>query len=137
MMAINYAHLVMLVEQGIVSKADGQTIRRALDCISLDDIRKVKYDGSYEDLFFYIERLIAEGCGGNGDDIAGRLHTARSRNDLAMTIPDATARVRARLVSATFTLRRAARSGRSPSRNGVLCTRTQRAQPTTAHYPLQ
>ena len=37
-------------------------------------IRDVKYDGTYEDLFFYVERLIVEAC---GEDVAGRLHTAR------------------------------------------------------------
>ena len=41
------------------------------------------YDGSDEDLFFYVERLIADAC---GDDVAGRLHTARSRNDIDMTM---------------------------------------------------
>src|SRR5580700_8794784 len=77
LMAIHYAHLVMLAAQGIVSHTDAHAIRAALDSISQDDIRRVKYDGSYEDLFFYIERLIVDVC---GEDVAGRLHTARSRN---------------------------------------------------------
>ena len=83
LMAINYAHLVMLAEQGIISAADARALRDALDGISLDRVREVLYDGTYEDLFFYIERLIDQAC---GEDIAGRLHTARSRNDLAMTM---------------------------------------------------
>ena len=82
-MAINYAHLVMLAEQGIISAADARALRDALDGISLDRVREVLYDGTYEDLFFYIERLIDQACGA---DVAGRLHTARSRNDLAMTM---------------------------------------------------
>ena len=45
--------------------------------------RQVRYDGTCEDLFFYVERLIVEAC---GDDAAGRLHTARSRNDIDMTM---------------------------------------------------
>ncbi len=140
MMAINYAHLVMLVQQGIISKADGRTIRKALDRLSLDDIQKVKYDGTYEDLFFYVERLIVEGCGAGGEDVAGRLHTARSRNDLAMTMY----RMRQRefvlgLVSATFMLRRALLDLADRHRETVFAvhTHTQRAQPTTvAHYLL-
>src|SRR4029079_4125807 len=32
---------------------------------------------------FYIERVVAAGC---GPDVAGRLHTARSRNDIDMTL---------------------------------------------------
>ena len=57
-MAIHHAHLVMLVEQGIVSPADGRALAAALDSVDLDDVRQVQYDGSYEDLFFYVERLI-------------------------------------------------------------------------------
>jgi argininosuccinate lyase len=140
MMAINYAHLAMLVQQGIVSKADGRTIRKALDGISLDDIRKVDYDGTYEDLFFYVERLIVEGCGPHGEDVAGRLHTARSRNDLAMTMY----RMRQRefvlgLASSTFLLRHSLLDLVARHRETVFAvhTHTQRAQPTTvAHYLL-
>ena len=50
---------------------------------ALDSVRGAAYDGTCEDLFFYIERLIRDAC---GDDVAGRLHTARSRNDIDMTM---------------------------------------------------
>src|SRR5947207_12656678 len=83
MMAINYAHLVMLAAQGIIPKDDAHRLRTALDGVSQDDIRTVQYDGTYEDLFFYVERLLVEAC---GDEIAGRLHTARSRNHIDMTM---------------------------------------------------
>jgi argininosuccinate lyase len=83
LMAIHYAHLVMLAAREIVSPADAHAIREALDSISQDQVRQVQYDGSYEDLFFYIERLIVNAC---GQDVAGRLHTARSRNDIDMTM---------------------------------------------------
>ena len=83
MMAINYAHLVMLAAQGIVPAKDAHAIRVALDGVSQDDIRKVTYDGTYEDLFFYVERLVIDAC---GDDVAGRLHTARSRNDIDLSL---------------------------------------------------
>src|SRR4051794_2818998 len=82
-MGIHYAHLVMLADRRIVSRPDAHAIREALDRISIDGIRDVRYDGSYEDLFFYIEREIAAGC---DPDVAGRLHTARSRNDIDMTM---------------------------------------------------
>jgi hypothetical protein len=39
-------------------RADARALRDALDGISLDRVREVLYDGTYEDLFFYIERLI-------------------------------------------------------------------------------
>src|SRR5947207_13644371 len=103
-MAIHYAHLTMLAAQGIVSAADAHRLRAALDSVSLDEVRRVKYDGSCEDLFFYVEHLILTAC---GDAVAGRLHTARSRNDIDMTMY----RMRQRefilgLLAATFALRR-------------------------------
>ena len=83
LMAIHYAHLVMLADRAIVSSADARTIRAALDSIPLNEIRAATYDGTYEDLFFYVERLLVQAC---GEDVAGRLHTARSRNDIDMTM---------------------------------------------------
>src|ERR1051326_7866889 len=63
LMAIHYAHLVLLAECGIVSAGDARALRDALDAISQDAVRALKYDGKYEDLFFYLERLIVEKCG--------------------------------------------------------------------------
>ena len=63
LMAIEYAHLVMLDTQRIISAEDARTLRKALDSISLTDVRRVAYDGTYEDLFFYIDRLVADACG--------------------------------------------------------------------------
>lgn len=82
LMSIHYAHLVMLTECHIVSRADARVLRAALDSIATDAVERVPFDGSYEDLFFYLEHLIARSA---GDQVAGRLHTARSRNDIAMT----------------------------------------------------
>ena len=137
LMAINRAHLVMLAERGIIQAADARALREALDGISLERVRQVLYDGSYEDLFFYIERLVDQACGA---DIAGRLHTARSRNDLAMTMY----RMRQRefiaaLAGAALDLREAliALAGRHKESVYGAHTHTQPAQPTTiAHYLL-
>ncbi len=137
LMAINYAHLVMLADRGIVGAADAHALRVALDSISQDAIRASTYDGSCEDLFFYVERLIVAAC---GDEVAGRLHTARSRNDIDMTMY----RMRQRefilgLVDATFELRRSLLDLAARHRETVFAahTHTQRAQPTTvAHYML-
>ncbi len=137
LMALHYAHLVMLTEQQIVTREDARTIRDALDSISLDAVRDAKYDGSCEDLFFYIERLVVDAC---GEDVAGRLHTARSRNDIDMTMY----RMRQRefilgLLSATFLLRRSLLDVADRHRDTLLAvhTHTQRAQPTSvAHYLL-
>ena len=137
LMSINYAHLVMLTEQGIITKEDARLLRGALDGISLDSIRKVFYDGTYEDLFFYIERLIEQSC---DENVAGRLHTARSRNDIDMTMY----RIRQRefisaLASATLDLREAllVLADRHTGTVYGAHTHTQPAQPSTiAHYLL-
>src|SRR5262249_27618520 len=83
LMAIAYAHLVMLYTHRIIEAGDAGTVRKALDSIPLTDVRRVAYDGTCEDLFFYIDRLVAAAC---DDTVAGRLHTARSRNDIDMTM---------------------------------------------------
>jgi argininosuccinate lyase len=135
--AIHYAHLVMLADRKIVSAAEAHALREALDAVSPDDIRNSKFDGSCEDLFFYVERLIVGAC---GDDIAGRLHVARSRNDIDMTMY----RMRQRelvlaLTAASFELRRSLLDVSDRHRLTIFAahTHTQRAQPTTmAHYML-
>jgi len=42
LMAIQYAHLVMLAEQRIISRGDARRLREALDAISLEDVRAAK-----------------------------------------------------------------------------------------------
>jgi argininosuccinate lyase len=137
LMAINQAHLVMLAERGIISPRDARTLRASLDGISLDTVREVSYDGTYEDLFFFIERLIEKQA---GEEVAGRLHTARSRNDIAMTMY----RIRQRefiaaVARAALELRCALLDLASRHRETIYAahTHTQPAQPTTiAHYLL-
>ncbi len=137
LMAIHYAHLVMLTEQRIVSREDAHALRVALDGISPDTVRASAYDGTCEDLFFYLERLIRNAC---GEAVAGRLHTARSRNDIDMTMY----RMRQRefiaaLAGATLELRLALWELASRHTETVYAahTHTQPAQPTTiAHYLL-
>jgi argininosuccinate lyase len=137
LMGIHYAHLVMLLEQGIISAADARALRDALNGISLDKVRGASYDGSCEDLFFFIERLIRDAC---GDDVAGRLHTARSRNDIDMTMY----RMRQRefvalLAERVLELRGALIELADRHRLTVFGahTHTQPAQPSTiAHYLL-
>ena len=137
LMAIHYAHLVMLTERGIVSRQEASTIRAGLDSISMEQVRAVTFDGTYEDLFFYVEHLIVAA---SGDEAAGRLHTARSRNDIDMTMY----RMQLRemllvLVEGTVRLRRVLLDLAESHRDVVFAahTHTQPAQPTTiAHYLL-
>jgi argininosuccinate lyase len=135
LMAIHYAHLVMLTDQRIISIEDARALRAALESIALDSVRGTAYDGSCEDLFFFIDRLIRQSC---GDDVAGRLHTARSRNDIDMTMY----RIRqrefiAQLAIRVLDLRDALVVLADRHRETVFAahTHTQPAQPSTiAHY---
>ncbi|HEX6212596.1 MAG TPA: lyase family protein, partial [Methylomirabilota bacterium] len=137
LMSIHYAHLVMLADRAIVGPMDARRLREALDGISADTIRSVTYDGTCEDLFFYVERLLVEAC---GEDTAGRLHTARSRNDIDMTMY----RMRQRefiltLHEGTLALRDSLLDLAERHRETLMAvhTHTQPAQPTTlAHYLL-
>ncbi len=137
LMAIHYAHLVMLAEREIVGAADARLLRSALDSISIAEVRATPYDGRCEDLFFHVERLIFRAC---GEDAAGRLHTARSRNDIDMTMY----RLRQRefilsLLEATLDLRDALIRLADRHRETLMAalTHTQPAQPSTlAHYML-
>jgi argininosuccinate lyase len=137
LMRIHYAHLVMLTEQKIVPQADARAIRKALDTISTDDVRRVTYDGTYEDLFFYVERLIVAAC---GEDVAGRLHTARSRNDIDMTMYRMQQReLILAVLEASLRLRHVllGLAGRHLEAVFAAHTHTQPAQPSTvAHYLL-
>lgn len=137
LMAIHYAHLAMLRAQSIVSAECAHAIREALDSVSQDAVRRAAFDGECEDLFYYVERLIADGC---GPDTAGWLHTARSRNDIDMTMY----RMRQRefvlgLLEASLELREVLLDLADRHRETIFAvhTHTQRAQPTTvAHYLL-
>jgi argininosuccinate lyase len=137
LIAIHYAHLVMLADRGIIEPAQAAALRRALDSISVDAIRATQFDGSCEDLFSYVEGLLIEAC---GEDVAGRLHTARSRNDIDMTMYRLRQReFIVRLSDATLELRGVLIDLASRHRDTLFAaqTHTQPAQPTTlAHYLL-
>jgi argininosuccinate lyase len=137
LMGIHYAHLVMLAETGIISTADARALRAALDSISLEAVRGEIYDGTYEDLFFFIERLVRAAA---GEDVAGRLHTARSRNDIDMTMYRMRQReFVAQLAARVLELRGALIDLADRHRDTVFGahTHTQPAQPSTiAHYLL-
>ena len=80
---IDRAHLVMLVETGILDAAQGAAIARALVAMDREiDPGSLTYGGDVEDYFFHRERELKHRA---GPDVGGRLHTARSRNDIDHT----------------------------------------------------
>jgi argininosuccinate lyase len=76
------AHAAMLVRQKILKPADGRKIQRGLDRILADiEAGKFRFKTALEDIHMNIEARLAELIG----PAAGRLHTARSRNDQVAT----------------------------------------------------
>jgi argininosuccinate lyase len=76
------AHCAMLVAQGILSAEDGAAIAAGLDQIRTDIESGVfVFSDAHEDIHMNIEARLAELIG----PAAGRLHTARSRNDQVAT----------------------------------------------------
>jgi argininosuccinate lyase len=76
------AHCAMLVAQRIVSPEDGAAITAGLEQIQAEiDAGSFVFREEYEDIHFNVEARLAELIG----SAAGRLHTARSRNDQVAT----------------------------------------------------
>src|SRR5579864_5446222 len=80
--AASKAHAAMLARQGIISPDDAAAIAHGLDTI-LSDIEagKFSFKRALEDIHMNVESRLAELIG----PAAGRLHTARSRNDQVAT----------------------------------------------------
>ena len=76
------AHARMLAAQQIISQSDGEQIVQGLDAIGKEIAEgKFTFSRALEDIHLNIEARLTELIG----DVAGRLHTARSRNDQVVT----------------------------------------------------
>jgi argininosuccinate lyase len=76
------AHCAMLVKQGILSTEDGQKITEGLDKVLTEiEAGEFKFSAALEDIHMNVENRLRDLIG----DAAGRLHTARSRNDQVAT----------------------------------------------------
>jgi argininosuccinate lyase len=72
------AHAAMLADQGIISREDGAEIARGLEQIRAEIVAgSFQFSREREDIHMNVEARLAEIIG----PAAGRLHTARSRND--------------------------------------------------------
>ncbi len=83
LLEIEYAHTLMLAWQGLMPAQEAAQCFRALNALDLQALRDTPYDGTFEDLFFLIEHKLADAC---GTEVAGKMHTARSRNDIDLTM---------------------------------------------------
>ena len=80
--AASKAHAAMLGEQGIVSSDEAAAIAGGLDSIAEEYAAgKLVEDPALEDIHMHVEHRLAELIG----PVAGKLHTARSRNDQVAT----------------------------------------------------
>ena len=135
---VDRAHAVMLAEQEIITSEELNTILAAIEGLDIEHMRSAEYDGSVEDLFYYIQREITAGCG--DADVSGKLHTARSRNDIDVTIYRLYLRQQTlELIEAANKLRQVFLKLAAQHHESLMpaYTHTQPAQPTTvAHYLL-
>jgi argininosuccinate lyase len=80
--AASKAHAAMLAKQGIISRDDAAKIAHGLDTILSEmEAGKFRFKRELEDIHMNVESRLAELIGA----AAGRLHTARSRNDQIAT----------------------------------------------------
>ncbi|MBT0669968.1 argininosuccinate lyase [Novosphingobium profundi] len=80
--AASKAHVAMLGAQGIVTPADATTISEGLDAVAAEyEVSGVPENWDLEDIHMTTESRLAQLIG----PVAGRLHTARSRNDQVAT----------------------------------------------------
>ncbi|MCG8509011.1 MAG: argininosuccinate lyase [Rhodospirillales bacterium] len=76
------AHCRMLARTGIISETDGESIIGGLEKIAAEIAEgRFEFSRALEDIHMNVEARLAELIG----DAAGRLHTARSRNDQVAT----------------------------------------------------
>jgi argininosuccinate lyase len=76
------AHARMLARQGIITRADAAAITKGLNQVKAEiEGGKFKFSDALEDIHMNVESRLKELVG----EAAGRLHTARSRNDQVAT----------------------------------------------------
>ncbi len=131
------AHAAMLGKTGIIAKADAERIAEGLDQIALEIERgQFAFDKALEDIHLNIEARLKQIIG----ETAGRLHTARSRNDQVATdmrlyLRDAADHLDARLGELQRALARKAAAHAATVMPGF--THLQTAQPVTfGHHCL-
>lgn len=133
---INQAHLLMLHGAGLIPRPIAARIARALCEIEAQGPEAVPLDPAREDAYFNYEARLMEVA---GPDAGGRLHVARSRNDILATHD----RLRARdaglaLLDALSAVRSVALERAAQHADAVMpgYTHLQAAQPITYGYYL-
>jgi argininosuccinate lyase len=137
LLEIHAAHTLMLSRQGIIPESDARAILAAISGLDRQAILAARYDGQCEDLFFYLQDLLVEKC---GTDVAGKINTALSRNDIDLTLYRMRLRREVTRIAAETAEVRQELLEMAATHTKTLMpayTHTQPAQPTTlAHYLL-
>ncbi|WP_261388625.1 argininosuccinate lyase [Qipengyuania gaetbuli] len=130
------AHVAMLAKQGIVSEADADAITKGLNQIAEEYARDgVPENWDLEDIHMTVESRLTEIVG----PAAGRLHTARSRNDQVATDFRMWVREATRRAIGGIDTVLAALVGRADEHAGSIMpgfTHLQTAQPVTLGHHL-
>ena len=97
---VNKAHVIMLAEEGIISKEAAKKILEinlAIEAMQENPVFEI--DTDKEDLYFNMEKYLIDQT---DLDIGGQQHTARSRNDMQATIARINARMQYFKISKIF-----------------------------------
>jgi argininosuccinate lyase len=131
------AHAAMLVATGILSKADGAAIAKGLDQVAAEiESGAFTFSRALEDIHMNVESRLKEIIG----EAAGRLHTARSRNDqvavdFRLWVRDTVDELDGQLADLQLAMAEKAEAHASTVMPGF--THLQSAQPTTfGHHML-
>ena len=134
LMAINKAHLIMLVEQNLISQENAAKISRAILDFDMEALPRSEETGELLISYLVIEKQLIERAG----EMAGNLHIARSNNDIGLTTGRMTLREKLlNLISADLQLQNSLISFAEKHIETITIgyTHTQHGQPTTiAHY---
>lgn len=134
--AVNEAHLVMLARTGLVEPAVASDLAEALSGIRRDGEDVIPRDPAREDGYFNFEALLMARAGA---ETGGRLHLARSRNDINATLDRlAMRRLVLDLVEKIIALRRALLRRAEEFADTIMpgYTHMQPAQPITFGFYL-
>ncbi len=131
---VDRAHTAMLAKQGIIDKKDAAAILKALDDIGAGGVDAVNIP-AFEDVHMAIESRLIKSV---GENVGGRMHSGRSRNDEVITCVRISARKELLgLMGDLMELRKAIIGLALENTETVMpgFTHLQHAQPTTlAHH---
>ena len=137
MFDIHRAHVIMLAEKGIIPEEEAKTMLEGINKVAMSDTGSISYQPQFEDLFFMMEAKIGEVI---GDELAGKIHIARSRNDMGIAMYRLVLREHLlQLLGSAYQLSEALLEQAEEHNETYITgyTHTQPAQPTTlGHYLL-